>query len=435
MRPILLAFLFLLTALGVMGQETQIERMAEHLKKNNISNVHKMLGRSARQQLSKKQLTKIWKSIQRQMGDVESYGAPSVSETQRGMLHELPLQMEKGGLLLKITENDKGEVGSLFFSPANYEMPTYAQNIRYGKKRFKVRSDTFVLPGELIFPLGKTDFPIVLLVHGSGPHDMDETIGPNKVFKDLALGLCQLGIGTFRYQKRFKKYPEGLELPFTLYEETVQDAIAAVRLIQSDTQFNQNPIFILGHSLGAFAAPILADSLGSGINGTILFSGNTRRLEDLIAYQVEYLSGLDGEVNFAEKQTIKLIEKRAEKIRSLDYKASDPSKKMLGYWPGSFWLDIHYYSPSAKVDSLSERTPFLILQGEKDYQITMVDFVVWDSMARANENIKAVSYPGLNHLFIEDVNEKSQPGSYWSAGNVEYVVLEDIANWVKAQSE
>ena len=50
------------------------------------------------------------------------------------------------------------------------------------------------LPGTLTVPAGTGPFPAVVLVHGSGPNDRDETVGGTKVFKDLAEGLASRGI-------------------------------------------------------------------------------------------------------------------------------------------------------------------------------------------------------------------------------------------------
>ena len=44
------------------------------------------------------------------------------------------------------------------------------------------------LTGTLTLPVGPGPFPAAVLVHGSGPNDRDETVGANKIFKDLAEG-------------------------------------------------------------------------------------------------------------------------------------------------------------------------------------------------------------------------------------------------------
>ena len=49
------------------------------------------------------------------------------------------------------------------------------------------------LPGTLTAPKGAGRFPALVLVHGSGPNDRDESLGPNKPFKDLAWGLASRG--------------------------------------------------------------------------------------------------------------------------------------------------------------------------------------------------------------------------------------------------
>ncbi len=82
-------------------------------------------------------------------------------------------------------------------------------------------------------PKNKTNFPVLILVHGSGPQDRGETIGPNKIFRDLAVGFAANGIATIRYDKRTKVYAEKLkEKPdsITIKEETIDDVISAINM-------------------------------------------------------------------------------------------------------------------------------------------------------------------------------------------------------------
>ena len=64
------------------------------------------------------------------------------------------------------------------------------------------------VPATVVVPDGEGPFPAVVLVHGSGPHDRDESIGPNKPFRDLAHGLTRDGIAVLRYEKRTRARPQ-----------------------------------------------------------------------------------------------------------------------------------------------------------------------------------------------------------------------------------
>jgi fermentation-respiration switch protein FrsA (DUF1100 family) len=76
--------------------------------------------------------------------------------------------------------------------------------------------------------------------------------------------------------------------------------------------------------------------------------------------------------------------------------------------------------------------PILILQGERDYQVTMGDFEGWKRAMGDLSNVTLKSYPALNHLFMEGEG-KSTPDEYLEPGNVAAEVIDDIAAWVKNQ--
>ena len=112
------------------------------------------------------------------------------------------------------------------------------------------------LPGTLTLPQGNGPFPAVVLVHGSGAHDRDETIGPNKPFRDLAHGLAGHGIAVLRYEKRTRVHPERFrEQAFTVDDEVTFDAIAAVAALRARADIDATRVFVAGHSLGAMMAP------------------------------------------------------------------------------------------------------------------------------------------------------------------------------------
>ncbi len=76
----------------------------------------------------------------------------------------------------------------------------------------------------------------------------------------------------------------------------------------------------------------------------------------------------------------------------------------------------------------------LVLHGERDYQVTMEDFARWKNALAERDDVKLISYPQLNHLFIEGQG-KSTPQEYFSPGNVAVAVLEDVAKWIENQNK
>ena len=74
--------------------------------------------------------------------------------------------------------------------------------------------------------------------------------------------------------------------------------------------------------------------------------------------------------------------------------------------------------------------PLLLLQGERDYQVTLADFDGWKKALADRKNVRFKSYPTLNHLFM-DGKGKATPGEDEQVGHVAPEVVDDVAAWVK----
>jgi hypothetical protein len=112
-------------------------------------------------------------------------------------------QFEKASLDLRLVYDAAGKLAGMFFAPSSPKVewiaPDYAKQGAFQEREVVIGSGKWQLPGTLTLPQGAGPFPAVILVHGSGPHDRDETIGPNKPFKDLAWGLAGRGVAVLRY--------------------------------------------------------------------------------------------------------------------------------------------------------------------------------------------------------------------------------------------
>jgi surfactin synthase thioesterase subunit len=73
----------------------------------------------------------------------------------------------------------------------------------------------------------------------------------------------------------------------------------------------------------------------------------------------------------------------------------------------------------------------LVLQGERDYQVTMKDFGGWRRTLDGKSGATLKTYPSLNHLFVSGAGTPS-PAEYERPGHVDEGVVDDIAKWVTA---
>ncbi len=127
-----------------------------------------------------------------------------------------------------------------------------------------------------------------------------------------------------RYEKRTRQHgPKIAPLTtFTVKEETIDDAVAAVELLRKTSGIDPRRVFVAGHSLGGMVAPRIAIAAGAGLRGLIVLAGAVRSLEQSIIDQSRYLAELDGTVSPEERQQIEAYEQMAARIKTL--KPSDP---------------------------------------------------------------------------------------------------------------
>ncbi len=285
------------------------------------------------------------------------------------------------------------------------------------------------LPGILTIPKGEGPFPAVVLLQGSGPCDMDETIGAQKPFKDLAQGLAEHGIAVYRFDKRTYVYGSEMagDTDLTLMDETIEDALEAVQLLASQNQIDPDRIFVLGHSLGGIAVPAVAGELQKKpvkASGYILMAASLRPLDELMREQVDFLSSLEPEVTKEQQAEKDALFADLDRLADLDSLAKED--QILGAYP-AYWRWLSDYDIHKAAGEIKE--PVLLLQGEEDYQVTMEDYGLWKDAFSDRENWKMISYPGLTHTFTPG---KKTEGSavYLRKEKVDDKVIGDIADFI-----
>jgi dienelactone hydrolase len=286
------------------------------------------------------------------------------------------------------------------------------------------------LPGTLTLPKGEGPFAAAVLVHGSGPHDRDETIGPNKPLRDLAWGLASQGIAVLRYEKRTHAHGPRLasnKESLTIKEETIDDALLAVAELRKHKEIDAQRIVVIGHSLGATAAPQIG-LRDPALAGLVLLAGNARLLEDVILDQVSYIKSLKGKLTDKDREELDDLKKQVARVKDPKLTADTKAKELPLGIPAAYWLGLRAYDQTEIASRL--KLPILIVQGERDYQVTMDDFSAWKKALASHRNATFRSYPKLNHLFMEGEG-KAKPAEYEKAGHLARDVVDDLAAWIK----
>ena len=344
-----------------------------------------------------------------------------------------PLLFALAAQQLRAVRRGAEELEKLAFADApkvpEWKPPAYADTAAFREQEVTIGAGTeWALPGTLAMPVGRAPHSALVLVHGSGPNDRDETLVASKPFRDLAWGLASQGIAVLRYDKRTRIHGARLarSQTFTVNEETVDDALAAVALLRRTPGVDAKRIFVLGHSLGGGLVPRIG-ALDPRIRGFVILAGYTRPLQDEMIRQYEYLFNLDGVVGDDERKRIEGARRTAARIRALT--AADlASGELLHGAPPAYWLDLRGYSPSAEARKL--RRPVLVLQGERDYNVTMDAFADWRRALSGRRDAAFKTYPKLDHAFLEGEG-LSKDSDYAAPRNVAPYVVADIAAWIK----
>lgn len=278
-------------------------------------------------------------------------------------------------------------------------------------------------------------FPAVVLVHGSGPSDKDETIMANKPFRDIAEYLSAKGIAVLRYDKRTKIYGKKMikqknSGSMSVKDETIEDTILAANLLRSDIRIDHDKVFVIGHSLGGMLAPRI-DAEGGNFAGIIIMAGSPRNLSEIMLSQNEELIGQLNKI--LQKLAVKQIASLKAKFDAISVMSDDraQNKKILGNIYAWYFKEMEEHPAINYLKATSK--PILILQGDKDFHVSVEkDFILYQQLLAGKGNVSFKLYPGLNHMFMKSVygTIKEFKKEYKIPSKVDFHVLEDIAEWI-----
>lgn len=372
------------------------------------------------------------------LGELQSVGEPLISETAGYTSYSVPCIFSLQKLNLVLNVDSEGQIAGIVTAAyeeeaAEGEADPSSEAIPEGVTESELSipvegHEGWELPGTLTMPEGEGPFPAVILVHGSGPQDRDETVGDNKPFRDIAWGLAQNGIAVYRYDKRTLVYGQEMaeDTGLTLDDETVLDVVKAVEILSGQEKIDGTGIYVAGHSLGGEALPRIHSTLENqdDVAGYIFLAAPARKLPDIMQEQYDFLYGMTPELTEEQKQEKAQIDAELDRLKDPDMLSDD--EVVMGAY-AAYWKDLDHYDQVEAAAMISQ--PCLVLQGQEDYQVTMEDNNIWKEAYGEKENWTFKKYEGLTHLFM-DGNKENGPSDYQKSQTVDPQVISDIASFI-----
>ncbi len=316
------------------------------------------------------------------------------------------------------------------FSKQWFYIPEPITNTNFTKREILLQTNGFIqLPGTLYLPKTTKKCPVVIMVHGSGPHDRNCSIGKNKIFQDIALQLVQKGIAVFLYDKRTYVYQFIDPFPIDSMDynsETVDDAVEAFYVIKKIKELDSNRVFIAGHSQGAMCAPLIAKQC-KGLKGLMLLAAPGRSLLEILPEQMDYILSVTPEENRLEVEKINTaIKWQVKNAMKPDLTLKSKTMLPFGAKP-KYWLFDRNYKVLEEGKKLT--LPIVLLQGGRDYNVTKKDYDLWVEAMKGKPNFKSQWIENLDHMFFEGTG-MANPSDISNIGHVSKVIGEKMSEFV-----
>ena len=301
-------------------------------------------------------------------------------------------------------------------------------------------SGDLTLIGTVYTPDGEGPFPVVVIVHGSGPTNRNglvNIVGPvnqclypelvNQQFNpysDIAEHLSSRGIMVFSYDKRTATHPALLNPVTVTPYDFIDDVHSAIDFIKLREGADQDCIVLAGHSQGAGFIPIVAQERND-ITGLISLAGTTQAIDTVVAEQnlkaYRDCFGLEDEGLQIQMDLLNTF----AAVRAGNFGLNQPIEVLF---PGqaqltnlgfpTFWLDWIEITESVVDNYLAANKSTLIIHGDDDFNVDHEDSNEL-SEALLGSITETHIYPDVNHFFTDgttvDISEE---------------ILLDIENWI-----
>ena len=330
--------------------------------------------------------------------------------------------------------------------------PYYSEDVVFKNQLAQIE-----LAGTLTLPDTTGQYPVVVLISGSGPQDRNEEMLNHKPFLVLADHLTRHGIGVLRYDDRGVAKSKG-DFSTATSKDFATDAFAAVQYLQKRKEVRKDKIGLVGHSEGGLIAPMVAAAQPDDIGFIVLLAGPGIASSDLLLEQIELIATSQG--MGAEKLKEELaITKGAYDIMQQKNELAVETKLLEAYFAKAFsglteeelakvgsqekltqqqisalqspWFR-YFITYNPRENLMNTRCPVFAINGSKDLQVAPKSNLkgIREALeASGNKQYDILEIEGLNHLFqTSETGNPSEYGSIEETFNPE--ALDLISGWI-----
>lgn len=205
MVPLIRLIPLVLSLVGQADQKEQARQFLDLCQAGKFTEATANFDAKMKEVLGSAKLEELWKKLRQQLGPIAKMGPPRTDKIGNSTRVKIRCDYKTMPLDALVSFNAQGQIEGFFLNAAEKTAdtadPSYVDKSKFTEEAITVGARDWPLSGSLTRPRGVASAPLVILVHGSGPNDRDETLGPNTPFRDLAHGLASRGIAVLRYDK------------------------------------------------------------------------------------------------------------------------------------------------------------------------------------------------------------------------------------------
>ncbi|MGW8565298.1 alpha/beta hydrolase family protein [Isoptericola sp. NPDC055881] len=409
----------------------------QHLDRGDARRAQALFDPAVRRRLPARRLGHAWRQAVSVHGGLTAWQLDSVAvpeEPGAPTVVRLACRTPGPALTAVVTVAPDGGLLDLQVRPTvlAWEPPTYADVEELDEVETVMGAGDTAVGGTLTIPHGNGTVPAVVLLSGMGPFDRDMTTGSNRIGRDLAWGLATRGIAVARYDNPSHGAPERATRPGAVAMDDYRPVPDAVRQLGQHPRVDAARITLAGHSMGGKIAPrvaaLLDDDRRASLGGLILLAADAAPMPEAAVRVVKHLATHPG--TGVDRRDVRRTVRQARRAAGPRLRQSTPTSRLPFGLPASFWLDLRRYDPVAT--ARQSGLPLLLLQGCRDYQVTVEDdLALWRQGLADHPHVTIREVPEDDHFFLPGTGP-SLPRDYEQPGHLDQQVVDAIADWIHA---